>query len=356
MPDGPGSGMGPPPLTARRIVLTIAAGKVAADLDNFPVLVTLSNVPDLMTRLDNDRNLSFRQRTGETPTSLPFEVQSYNTNMGSLTAWVRLPRISAAQATVFELLYGRPEVKVAENKAAVWAGEYLSVFHLEDTPNGANSIKNSANDAQNGTPTSLAGGDLKPAQLGDGFDFDGNTEVISFANPLSGNGPSTISAWVNQRATSDNDVILALGDNGPNQARILYSRLDSTAEAVGSNLSNDQHVTGTSIEAPPTNPWKLVHWVYENQTGRVYVDGVLATNGMHTYNNAANTQAGGMATIGNADSETFGENLGAKATLDEVRISQKPRTAAWAAAEAANQSVPSTFLTIGTAEDTQVRL
>ncbi len=344
-----------PPLTARRIPFTIAAGKVTADLDNFPVFVELRAVDDLMTKLDTNRNLSFRQRSGETLTSLPFELQAYDPATGTLLAWVRLPKIATAAATSFELLYGRAEVKVAEDRNAVWAGEYLSVFHFDAAVGGANSIVNSANNAQHGTPSgNLNDGDRKTARLGTGLDFDGGTEVVTFPNPLSGNGPSTFSAWIKQRGTNDNDIVLQLGANMDNQARILYSRLDNTAQAVGSNLFNDQNFTGTSI-VDSTAGWNLVHWVYNNQTGATYVDGALAINGTVTYNAAANTAAGGMASIGNAPAG-FGANPGAKAELDEVRISEKPRALPWIAAEYANQSNPSLFLTIGAAEDTQVRL
>lgn len=354
-PDGPPADSTPPPLTARRIVLTIASGKVTADLDNFPVFVELRNVPDLMTKLDTSRNLSFRQRSGDTLTSLPFELQTYDPATGTLTAWVRVPKIAMAQDTVFELLYGRTEVKVAEDKAAVWAGEYLSVFHFDTPVAGATSILNSANAAQHGTPSgNLNESDRGMAKLGTGLNFDGNSEVITFPNPLSGDVPSTFSAWVKQRDTGDNDIILQLGANMDNQARILYSRLDNTAQAVGSNLFNDQHLTATSIE-DSTAGWNLVHWVYSAQTGATYVDGALATNGTVTYNAAANTAAGGMASIANAPTG-FGANPGAKAELDEIRISQKPRPIAWIAAEFANQSNPALFLTIGTAEDTQIRL
>lgn len=344
-----------PPLTARRIPFTIAAGKVTADLDNFPVFVELRDVADLMTKLDTSRNLSFRQRSGDTLTSLPFELQAYDPATGTLLAWVRLPKIAAAAGASFELLYGRAEVKVAEDRNAVWAGEYLSVFHFDAAVGGTNSIVNSANNAQHGTPSgNLNEGDRKAAKLGTGLDFDGGSEVVTFPNPLSGNGPSTFSAWIKQRDTSDNDIVLQLGVNMQNQARVLYSRLDNTAQAVGSTLSGDQHLTSTSIENS-TAGWNLVHWVYNAQNGATYVDGALAANGTIMYNAAAATTAGGMASIGNAAAE-FGANSGAKAELDEVRISAKPRPLAWIAAEYANQSNPALFLTIGAAEDTQVRL
>lgn len=354
MPDAPVDST-TPPLTARRIPFTIAAGKVTADLDNFPVFIELRNVADLMTKLDASRNLSFRQRSGQTLTSLPFELQAYDPATGTLLAWVRLPKIATAADTTFELLYGRAEVKVAEDRNAVWAGEYLSVFHFDATVGATNSIINSANNAQHGTPSgNLNDGDRKAAKLGTGLDFDGGNEAITFPNPLSGDGPSTFSAWIKQRATSDNDIVLQLGANMDNQARILYSRLDNAAQAVGSNLFNDQNFTGTSIVDSAAG-WNLVHWVYNAQTGTTYVDGALAANGNTTYNAAANTTTGGMATIGNAPAG-FGANPGAKAELDEVRISAKARPLAWVAAEYANQSNPALFLTIGAAEDTQVRL
>jgi hypothetical protein len=91
----------------------------------------------------------------------------------------------------------------------------------------------------------------------------------------------------------------------------------------------------------------LVHWTYDdNRDSRIYVDGALV-DGPQNFANAEDTQ-GMEGRIGNAPGGGMG--LGLNGIVDEVRIADTARSAAWIAAEFANQSDPAGFYTVGDEE------
>ena len=340
-PDAPRDA--PPPPTRWKITFTIAADKVTGPLTEFPVYVELTS-DDLKTRLDAAAaNLSFRTRNGQTTTPLAHELQSYDSGNGRLRAWVKLPTVEATAGadTVFELQYGAG-VAVAPNPAGVWSEGFLAVYHLEQLTGGV--FVNSAVATNPGTPVGVDAGDLTNTQLGRGVDFAGNNgRVITFANSLSGNMPSTISAWVSEGNTNSNDSLVQLGDAQNSRARFFYTRYNS--DNLGSGLYNDDWTTSTSIRGAG---WKLLHWSYAAQQGRIFVNGVQISGSPFSYQQDANT-AGTDGRIGNAASG-FGPNMGIDAHVDEVRIANTTRSLEWTAAEYANQSSPATFFTIGSSE------
>lgn len=341
---GSGSGTGdsgplPPDGSAqpkgRRITATIAAGRVNEDLRDFPVYVELSH-DELKTKLDVSQ-MSFRQRGPTSVTNLAYEVQSFDKGAGRLAAWVRLPLVSSAAATTFELQYGDPSVAVAATPNAVWSNHYVAVFHLEskDAP-----IVDSRR-AEVGTPTGLPGGALVSGQMGRGIDFDDvNAAVISFPNPISGAGASTISAWVDEKSNSgDKDTIVVLGSGTAGAARAMYAEFDNNQIGVDF-FGGDWHNTGESVE---NSGWKLVHWTYDTAS-RLYIDGMLEA-GPHTHTQAPDTTGTG-AWIGNVKSGGFDQNSALDGALDEVRISDVARSAGWVSAEFANQKAPTSFVDV----------
>lgn len=339
-----------PPVTYRRIQLTIPAGEVMGPLAAFPVYVSLPDHADLKAKLDaTASNLSFRTLTGAV---LPHELQRYDATTGSLQAWVKLPvvELEAGSDTVFELRYGPEAVKAAPAPAVVWA-DYYAVFHFEQKPDIGVSLTNSAAAGSPGTPTDSLddADDYVDAQLGKGYHFNGNDEWVTFANPVAGNVSTTISAWVNQRATNDNEVVLLLGADTTPNARILYSRFGNSDYVANDRGGNDFTSSSTSII---NAQWKLVHWSYNtNRQATMFLDGQTLAGTVFTHPTDAATTAGGLAFIGTSDATA--SNRGAKATLDEIRIAKNPLSQEWAAAEFRNQSAPTTFVVASAPVDAQ---
>lgn len=345
-----------PPPKPRRLRLRIPASQVTGPLTDFPVYVDLNDDAsraDLKAKLGaTAANLSFRLRIDAgTTTVLAHELVSWNATTGRLTAWVKLPTIEATADTDtdFELLYGLPEVAAAADPPAVWSNGFLFVFHL-DALTGTTFV-NSRNTAANGTAVNLNTGRLKPGQLGPGVELNNNNQVITFTNPIAGSGPSTFSAWVSQKSTNDNDSLIQIGDGAASRSRFFYTRYNNggfNGGNIGSGLyhGTNDWFTGTNIQDAGL---RLLHWTYENQMGRIYVGGAEIAGSPKTYDTPADT-TGTDGRIGNA-AAAFGSNMDLDGLIDEVRIANVARSAAWIAAEYANQNAPATFVTAMAPED-----
>lgn len=350
-PDGPSSpdgGADAPadamiPTNARRISLRIPAGRATAPLTDFPVYVDLTSA-DLKARLGaSAAQLSFTRADG---TALAHEVQSWDAAAGHLRAWVKLPAIDSSSETRFELRYGNDSVKAPADPAGVWANGTKAVFHLEQEPvNDFSTVVNSATPGNPGTPSGLEANDLVNAQLGKGYGFDGGNEQLAFANPILGAGPSTISLWYNDTATgaARDQALIVLGNASPSQARWIYKEINVNKLPVG--LQGDDWAKPTVT----VTGFTLVHWVYDNQQSRLYVNGVEVADSPFAHAGPADT-TGTSAVLANAPAG-FGPNLGADATIDEVHLSDTVRSAAWIAAEFSNQKEPATFVVAGAPED-----
>lgn len=325
----------------RRIVLTIAGSKVTENLVDFPVYVDVTNA-ELRTQLDLNQ-ISFRRRNGAVVESLSYEIQSFEKPMGRLRAWVRLPLLTNTAENTFELQYGDASVAVLPNPAEVWRNGYRAVFHLESA---GNPIADSRGTFP-GTPANLQPNAARDAKVGRGIGFDNNINgVISLANPITGSGPSTISVWVRPLEPINKEAMVVMGAGQPNQARWLQAQFNEDQVGVGL-YENDWTNTGLDLVE---QQWTLVHWTYNNQVSRLYQNAQLV--GSYTHTSAANTQ-GTEAWIGNSKTQGFDNDAGMNGTLDEVRISNVERSAAWIAAEHANQNTPADFLTVAAPQANQ---
>jgi hypothetical protein len=221
----------------------------------------------------------------------------------------------------------------------VFSAGFVAVWHLEDTLS-TTTVADTLG-AHAGTASSLSPTNHVAATLGWGIAFDGGAGQIQFANPLTGGGDHTISLWVAQQTTGDNDALVVLGTGACGQSRWLHGRYDAATMAVGFYCNDWANPGVNLIGAGPT----LVHWVFTGNQSRIYRNGALVAGPFTHTGTAVNTQ-GGTGFLGNAPG-AFGQNMGAHATLDEVRIARVGRPLAWIATEYANQSSPATFYSVG---------
>lgn len=330
--SGSGSGSGSDNTSALRQKTITIKPAIVGTHTNFPLWVSLTD-SDLAARaLADGSDIHFVDSNGP----LDYEIQSWSKGTGRLDAWVRVP--SLASGTTLIVRYGDASVAHVPDPAATFTG-YEAVWHFEDSLAAATIVD--ARNQHDGTATALMPNDSVEAQLGRGIDFSDGTDQIAFTNPLTGNTPHTISAWINQRTTTSNDCIMSLGTGATNQSRWFHSRFNSATIATGF-YGNDYTTVNEDVIG---DGWVLLAWVYEgtNRTSRIYRNGTLVA-GPFTHNMGVNTQ-GTAGLIANAPA-AYGTNMGINATLDEVRITNVARSANWLAAEALNQATPAMSYTI----------
>lgn len=347
-PDGPTSNGGndarvdappdSPPMpmpTLRQKTITI--GTVTGTLTDFPLWVSLTDMEIGNRARADGADIHFVMGN----TDLDYEIQSWTKASGKLEAWVRVPSMSTG--TQIAVRYGDVAQAHAPDAPGTFAG-YAAVWHLDDALNNTTIVD--ARNMRNGTAQGLNAADSVAAQLGRGIYFDDGNEQIRFDNPLTGNTPHTISLWVNQRATTDNDAMVVLGNGMLNRARWFHSRFDADRFAVGF-YTNDFVPAASATTGIINDGWVLLHWVYDGgptKISRIYRNGTMVA-GPATHTNGNPNTMGTSGFLGNAP-EAFGEKMGLRATLDEVRIINVARNDAWIAAEAANQSNPGAFYTV----------
>jgi hypothetical protein len=324
-PDGTGSGSGSASSPLRQKTITIKPA-IAGTHTDFPLWISLTD-PDLAARaLADGSDIHFVDASGP----LDYELQSWTKSSGRLDAWVRVPSLKSG--TTLMLRYGDATVAQPPDPPGTFAG-YQAVWHFEDSL--ATTAVVDTRNLHNGTATALTTTDSVEAQLGRGINFSEGTDEIAFTNPLMGATPHTISLWINQRATTSNDCIIAMGTTMQNQARWFHSRYETATIATGF-YTNDYTTANQDVIG---DGWVHLAWVFEgpNRMTRIYRNGALVA-GPFQHGSGINTQ-GTAGTIGNAPA-LYGTNMGLNATLDEVRISNVARSANWLAAEALDQTSP----------------
>jgi concanavalin A-like lectin/glucanase superfamily protein/uncharacterized protein DUF2341 len=331
-PDDGGLGM------ARKKTITIDKTKVMGKHDDFPVWIDLLDADVAARAAADGRDIYFTKTDGS---ALPYELQRWDRANHHLQAWVRGRVADDASSTVIVLHYGDATMAQPPQPAMVFSDSFVAVWHLDDTLATA-AIADSLG-AHNGTATSLSTTDSTAAALGNGILFDGGAAQIHFANPVTGSGSHTISVWVTQQTTADNDTLIVLGNGTCGASRWLHSRYNAATMAVGFYCNDWDNPAVNLIGAGPS----LIHWVYDGNKSTIYRNGAKVA-GPFTQTGTAPMTTGPDGYIGNVpDTAGFGANMGAHALIDEVRIASVVRPADYIQTEWQNQSAPQTFYTVG---------
>jgi hypothetical protein len=332
--DDAAVGLEPSPGGAGYHKVISVAGSGSATLQGFPMWVDLVDADLAAHAAADGSDIHFALPSGS---KLDYEIELWDAHAGTLAAWVRVPTLDAS--TTIELHYGDPQAASPPNPAAVFAG-YAAVWHMSDSPTATTIVDSTGR--CNGSPQGLGSGSHIAGKLANAIAFTGSSDQVSFTNPITGSGPHTMSAWVQQQApgAGEFDAVIGLGTVQTDQSRFLDSRFTSGGVAVG--FFNDDYMTTTAVIG---QGWTLIHWVFEgsNRRSQLYRNGELVGELVHQ--NLPNT-TGAAGIIGNAP-PGLGSGLGLPGAVDEVRITTVPLTSAWIAAEFANQSNPSSFYSVG---------
>ena len=301
--------------------------------DNTGIDENLVNVP-LLLRLDATRvdysytqpdgsDLRFVDADGVTP--LPYEIESWNPG-GISTVWVRVPQVDAnSNADFIWLYYGNPVAASGANPTAVWSNNHAAVWHFssdQDATSNANHLTRFGVQPVDG----LAAGAMR---------FDGTSSYYSAGNPDSLNlaGSMTVEAWVKLASLADSTRRLISKKstwNAPTGYQVEYDgNLNVfTGLSSGSNYANAKNV---DLDAN----WHYLSVTYSGTTGRLYVDGVARST---------DTSIGALVTGSTAleIGRTSGSGNYFNGDVDEMRISNVARSAAWIAAQ--NRSLRDTFI------------
>ena len=324
--------------------------QVAANLSNFPVLISLPSDSKLaLYAQDDGDDFVF---TDEIAVRLNHEIEFFNGLTGQLVAWVNVTELSKTRNTTLYLYYGNATCTSQQNPERVWEANYTAVWHLTENPGvaGASGIKDSSKYHNHGTDQgAMNAADHVAGKIGYGLDFDSSNDSIRIdASNLSGHsldftsGPFTIEAWMKSDAFSTTKGTIVSKRDENNDQYHFY--LDSNRRML---LRAGGEVGGCADQLATATWYYGVIVVDAAESSTVYRDGVLrawtdytgARPLVFTHRNV-NVTLGARLSNGAVSTPFDG-------ILDEIRVSNIDRSAAWLATVYANGNSPSTFYRVG---------
>ena len=323
-------------------------------LENFPVLVRIKEYDSAtgkgllgfqypeMTDPVAGSDLCFYDASGATV--LPFQIDTWNENGESLV-WVKLPSMTAT--TRFLMCYGTGGTVTPANP---W-GDYVGVWHLNETTDGITTVADATANALSGTTAAssaavsgapVGGARLvtTSAQAEPGIDSGITIDLADAAKQSAVNGLGTeftASMWVRAKASlnyfyligrKNHDGYPAWGVQTQNKAAgdiRLYSAGTADSEVATPKLG---------VALGTLNQWHKIDVIWKSDgTYEIYQDGGNKLTG-NLYNStpaeqgALNLSLGGALENGNAKG-----GRGFYGDMDEVRLRAGTISADWAKAD-----------------------
>ncbi|MGD0774098.1 MAG: DUF2341 domain-containing protein, partial [Candidatus Solibacter sp.] len=342
---------------ARKQKVTIQHGQVAADLVDFPVLLTEVNFypngnPAGAEILDADGPWPASPDGGDIRVSLdaagaiqlPCEIGSISLNsdpsLSTLQVWVKVPNLYAGSDVDLYVWYGRgpvsqPAATDPFGAHAVWDSHYKYVAHLEDKT--GTTVLDST-----GTGNGVASRDIfyleRVGKIDGGFrNTWGYSDYTTIANPLptAPNSELTFQFWFNQWPVVGTFAISSWNNTktGNSGGNLLLQYNAGTLRMLG----NQDTGAWTNIQSIANNTWYAIALRKKiAATGplEAYINGVLVAS--QSADNSANS---------NASNIYWGSGYPAsdEGYFDEVRVSDIWRSPEWMLTEYNNQNTPASF-------------
>ena len=343
----------------RKCAVTIDNTKVsgAANLTDFPVLLTEDNLPSEM--FDADGSYPARSDGGDIrfssdidgDTELAREVVEFTINndpaSGTAQIWVKVPTLDHDDDTIIYVWYNAPsETEPARDATygmeAVWDSGYTFVHHLEESSgNAIDSTENTNDGTYDGNlPDNIAG------KISDGQDMDGSGDYLytSGYKGVLGQNSWTISCWIKLDANNG-----ALFNWGKNQigGKIM---LDINTDGKIHIDNNGNSMSGNSTDLADGN-YHLVHATFSGTTRiagiNFYKDGSGETE-TRADNYNLNLVTDKDVYLGY---NIMGDINPLNGIMDEARMYAGELSSDWIATEYANQNAPADFSEAGTPSD-----
>jgi signal peptidase I len=324
----------------RRIPITIPAGRVSTDLVDFALLVSLTDA-DIGSRAQPDgADVRFTAADGTTP--LAHDLERFVAGTGEVVAWVRVPVVTSAVATVIYLYYGAANAPSQADPADVWNIAADGIWHLDRDPSGsAPQIDDVSAANRDGLSLgSMSASDLVAGRIGSGIDFDGADDALAVApGSVGAGGQLTASAWVRPDTAGTTMTVLSNAVDATNR------RFDVTITPTGQArarvvLESGEVVATSGAGTVPVGDWTYLAVRWDGAALQLIVGASVA----------ATTPAAGQMTATSPMPVTIGnvatQNVAFDGVIDEVRLESVARSDAWMVATGQNRSNP-TFLTIG---------
>jgi len=310
---------------AYRKQITIDYTKVNGTLNNFPVLIEFTDSGMIGKTQEDGDDILFTLSDG---TKLAHEIESYDELTGHLVAWVNVPILSSIEDTILYMYYGNDLAENQQSPEEVWDSNYLAVHHLEETEGTI--ITDSTDKNNDGSPTDVIL-DVE-GKLNGADEFNGVSSKTILPQIFTGQTQFTVEGWYYLTGTKESYLIAQrdLLQNG-----MFIRHYPATGEI-------QMFVNGKTVSRiTNTYEWHHVVGTYDGTIARMYIDDNVpsVTTTTLTWPNQS-TYIGDRLT----------GNRAFQGKLDEIRISDIARSAAYITTSFNNQNDPTPFIIVGEEE------
>lgn len=328
--------------------ITISNTNIDSTLSNFPVYINISSssgtgsddLTDIFDELTADANrkkIAITTSDGETQCYV--EIERWDDAGEKAELWVKVPSVSDSAETELYIYFDSAQADnttyVGDTTDAVthnvWDANFMAVWHMAQDPNGdpADGMKDSTSNQKDGTPEgTMVTADLVNGKIGKAIDFDGDDDAIDLgaigvADPLRLNGSDvTIEAIINHVSGGDLYQRIIDKSDGGSAANGYALHLNGLKLAIA--VDGNYHYTNDDVISYSTD-----HYVVGVITGSAfteYVDGASKAGG---FQSGSASQPPDDTT--NAKIATWNHDVARefKGVIDEIRISNTARSAAW---------------------------
>jgi len=331
--------------------ITIDHTKIDSDLTDFPVLVKLTSSNFDFSKARSD-GYDIRFTASDGTTLLKYERERHDATEQKAEYWVKIPSVSSSSNTEFYIYYGNSSATDGADATNVWDSNFQGVWHL------ANNEDSTPNDNDGTAYGGVSIGGVE-GKIGKATEFDAVDDYLDCGNGLhTGNDGEdfTVEAIWKRSGTDDGKgAVVATGGTGWQHGYLMEARNFSSVGRYGflveiNDLSGEGQRLGpdaSSINAYDNN-WHYTVITINRTTeeGKAYWDGELKktdtiTQGSDLYNDGTPTRIGRLGQYSEGPHYMDG-------WIDEVRISNIARSAAWI--KASYYSGDDNLLTYGSEE------
>jgi MSHA biogenesis protein MshQ len=319
--------------------ITIDHTQVADDLSNFPILINVVDIDLLKAQIDGG-DILFMNTTGAA-VKWHHEIESFDGSTGTLVAWVNIPALSSSQDTSFYMYYGNPSCINQEYPEKTWDSNYELVYHMNEA-NLAKIIdstfnKRNTTSRSTGSPSSVNGKSGKAIHF-----TSGNWYIFPCSDIFRGNSDYSVELWFNADSMSALAYLMILNQYAALNPLLLgwntANNILRTAKRTDYSWSAPVQTTALS-----TNIWNSVSLTYSTVSGWNLYWNTSSTSNPSTSSLDSVSSNNGLGGMWDGTSTFIG-------TIDEVRISNIVRSAAWIQTSYATMNDPSLFVHIGQEE------
>jgi hypothetical protein len=293
---------------------------------DFPLLVRLDEQNfDFSQTLPKGENIRFSKVNG---TSLPFEIEEWDTLAKNAAVWVRIDTIFGNRTEQrFVMKWGDSTAQSRSSGASVFctASGFAGVWHLDENPgSGSYSMKDRTGNGFNGTPNgAMNNGNSVNGMVGKAILFDGKDDHIT-AGKLNIADNYSLSCWV--RAVDLKEAA----------RRFIWKEYSYTLwyDAQGKGIRVEHFTLQDSVVVwrgiyqdnsrlipLDTAAWYYLAGTYDGGKIRLYINGALADS----------TETIGKYPVSSNEPLSIGGRTDeyVKGIMDEVRIESCERSADW---------------------------